>query len=289
MVGRKQGKLAALFLAPYLLIFVAFRFGPSLAGLGLSFFKWGIVGNPSWRGLANYKRLFVDPMFWVAFRNTMLFLLYTVPPLVVGSLLIAVLLNQKLRFKNAVRTLAIIPYILIPAVVGVIWNWLYDSNFGILNYYIKGAGFAPIEWLTSEKWALISVSIVVIWSYIGYDVVLFLAGLQGIPAELYEAARIDGASSRAIFFRITLPLLKPIASMVITLTLINAIQIFDQVFVMTNGGPGTSTLTLVQYLYGTAFQNFNLGYGATLGTAILVILVVLIALQSRLFRDAERE
>ncbi|MDA8409322.1 MAG: sugar ABC transporter permease, partial [Treponema sp.] len=137
--------------------------------------------------------------------------------------------------------------------------------------------------------ALISVSIVVIWSYIGYDVVLFLAGLQGIPAELYEAARIDGASSRAIFFRITLPLLKPIASMVITLTLINAIQIFDQVFVMTNGGPGTSTLTLVQYLYGTAFQNFNLGYGATLGTAILVILVVLIALQSRLFRDAERE
>jgi ABC-type sugar transport systems, permease components len=285
MVGRNQGRLAFFFLAPYILVFVLFRFGPSVAGLGLSFFKWGIVGNPAWRGLANYSRLARDPMFGVALLNTLLFLLYTVPLLLVGSLLIAALLNQSLRFRNALRAIVIIPYILIPAVVGVIWNWLYDTNFGILNYYLKCLGIRPVEWLTSQSWALASVSIVTIWSYVGYDIVLFLAGLQGIPTELYEAARMDGASSRVVFFRITLPLLKPITSMVLTMTIINAIQVFDQIFVMTNGGPGTATLTLVQYLYGTAFQNFNLGYGATISTAMLALLVVIVSVQSRLFRE----
>jgi multiple sugar transport system permease protein len=285
MVGRRQGRLAFFFLAPYIIVFVLFRFGPNAAGLGLSFFKWGIIGNPVWKGLANYKRLISDPIFFVALKNTLLFLLYTVPMLLVGGLLIAVLLNNKLRFRNGVRAVAIIPYILIPAVVGVIWNWLYDTNFGILNYYLKILGLKPVEWLTGQNWALISVAIVTIWSYIGYGIVLFLAGLQGISAELYEAARIDGAGASTIFFRVTLPLLKPITSMVLTMTIINAIQVFDQIFVMTNGGPGMATLTLVQYLYGTAFQNFNLGYGATISTAMLILLVVIVSIQTRLFRE----
>jgi multiple sugar transport system permease protein len=208
----------------------------------------------------------------------------TLPALVVFSLLLAVLLNQKLRFRNSVRTISIIPYVLIPAVVGIIWNWLYDNNFGILNYYLKAIGLSPVEWLTNEKWALFSVAIVTVWSYLGYNMILYLAGLQDISADLYEASKIDGANKWQTFFNITLPLLKPITSMVITLTFINTIQVFDQIFVMTNGGPGTSTLTLVQYLYGTAFQNYNLGYGSTLGIAILVILVVLVQIQNRLLK-----
>jgi len=287
MVGKKQGRLAFFFLTPYLIVFVLFRFGPSIAGIVLSFFKWGIIGTPIWRGFANYTRLFHDEMFYVSLKNTLVFLLYTVPAIMVGSLLIATLLNKKLRFRNGVRAVTIIPYILIPAVVGVIWNWLYDTNFGILNYYLKSIGLRPVEWLTGQNWALLSVALVTIWSYIGYDVVLFLAGLQGIPGELYEAARIDGAGARTIFIRITLPLLKPISSMVLTMTVINAIQVFDHIFVMTNGGPGTATLTLVQYLYGTAFQNFNIGYGSTISTATLAILIAIVAIQVRIFRDKE--
>lgn len=281
---KSQGKVAALFLFPYLFIFLLFRLGPSIAGLFIGFTKWNIVGNAQFAGLNNFKKLFNDPIFWVSLKNTLMFLLLTLPPLIIFSLLIAVLLNQKLRFTNAIRTISIIPYVLIPAVVGIIWNWLYDNNFGILNYYLKYFGLPPIEWLTNEKWALLSIAIVTVWSFLGYNIILYLAGLQDVSADLYEAAKIDGATGTQAFLRITLPLLKPITSMVITLTLINTIQIFDQIFVMTNGGPGTATLTLVQYLYGTAFQNYNLGYGSVLGIAILVILIVLVQIQSRLFK-----
>ncbi|MGG1600136.1 carbohydrate ABC transporter permease [Paenibacillus naphthalenovorans] len=281
---RRQGKVAALFLLPYLLIFVVFRFGPSVAGLFVGFLKWNIVGDATFAGLDNFTKLFRDPIFYVALKNTLFFLLMTLPPLVIFSLMLAVLLNQKLRFRNAVRTISIVPYILIPAVVGIIWNWLYDNNFGILNYYLKWLGMAPVEWLTNEKYALFSVAIVTVWSYLGYNMILYLAGLQDISKDLYEASTIDGANKYQTFMKITLPLLKPITSMIITLTLINTIQIFDQIFVMTNGGPGTATLTLVQYLYGTAFQNYNLGYGSAIGIAILAMLVLMVQLQSKLLK-----
>jgi len=281
------GRVAALFLLPYLLVFVAFRLGPSVAGIGVSFTKWNIVGKASFVGVRNFVRLFHDHNFVTSLINTFDFLLLTVPALIIVSLLIALLLNRKLRFKSFVRTVTIIPYILIPAVVGVIWNWLYDTNFGILNFYLKAVGLSRVDWLTSANTALISVAIVMIWSYLGYNMLLFLAGLQGIPAELYEAARIDGASDLRAFWRISLPLLRPTTVLVLTLTLINTVQVFDQIFVMTNGGPGTATLTLVQYLYGTAFQNFDLGYGSVIGCVILVILVVLVGLQSRLIRTTE--
>ncbi|GFZ96655.1 ABC transporter permease [Paenibacillus marchantiophytorum] len=281
---KKQGRIAALFLLPYLLVFIVFRLGPSVAGLFVSFLKWNIVGHATFTGLSNFKKMFHDPYFYISLKNTLVFLLMTLPPLVVFSLLLAALLNQKIRYRNAVRTISIIPYVLIPAVVGIIWNWLYDNNFGILNYYLKMVGLNPVEWLTNEKYALFSVAIVTVWSFLGYNMILYLAGLQDIPKDLYEASTIDGASKFQTFVQITLPLLKPITSMIITLTLINTIQVFDQIFVMTNGGPGTATLTLVQYLYGTAFQNYNLGYGSALGIAILVILVVMVQLQSRLLK-----
>lgn len=281
---KKQGKVAALFLLPYLLVFLVFRFGPSVAGLFVGFMKWNIVGTASFAGLSNFTKLFHDPIFYTSLKNTLVFLLMTLPPLVIFSLLLAVLLNQKLRFRNAVRTISIIPYVLIPAVVGIIWNWLYDNNFGILNYYLKLIGLSPVEWLTNEKYALFSVAIVTVWSFLGYNMILYLAGLQDISKDLYEASEIDGANKYQTFLKITLPLLKPITSMVITLTLINTIQVFDQIFVMTNGGPGTATLTLVQYLYGTAFQNYNLGYGSALGIAILAILVVMVQIQSKLLK-----
>ncbi len=282
---KSQGKVAALFLLPYLLIFFVFRVVPSVGGLFMSLFKWNIVGDAKFNGFKNFVRLVKDPYFTISLKNTLLFFLMTLPILIIGSLLLAVLMNQKVKLTSAVRTVSIIPYVLIPAVVGIIWNWLYDNNFGILNYYLKAMGFSGVEWLTNEKWALFSVAIVTVWSYLGYNMILYLAGLQDISPELYEASRIDGANGVQTFTKITLPLLMPITSMVVTLTMINVIQIFDQIFVMTNGGPGTSTLTIVQYLYSSAFQNYDIGYGSTLGVSLLVILVVLIQLKSKLIKD----
>lgn len=283
-LNKGQGKIAALFLLPYMLIFVIFRLGPSIAGLFISFYKWDLAGTPKFTGLTNFIRLLSDKNFHTSLMNTLVFFLLTLPPLIILSLLLSMLLNQKMRFKSAGRAISIIPYVLIPAVVGIIWNWMYDNNFGILNYYIKRIGGNSINWLTDEKIALISVSIVVVWSFIGYNMVLFLAGLQGIPRELYEASMMDGATKVQTFFKITLPMLMPITSMVVTLTLINTIQLFDQIFVMTNGGPGTSTLTMVQYLYTSAFQNYEMGYGSAIEVAILIILVLLIKLQNKLIK-----
>lgn len=284
---RNQGRVAALFLLPYMIVFTIFRLGPSIAGLFIGFLKWNLAGVPQFAGLDNFIRLFQDEYFYTSLLNTLKFFLLTLPPLIVLSLLLAVLLNQKMHFKSVGRVVSIIPYVLIPAVVGIMWTWLYDNNFGILNYYIKGLGGSAVHWLTDEKIALISVSIVVIWSFVGYNMVLFLAGLQGIPRELYEASQIDGASKIQTFFSITLPMLKPVATMVITLTLVNTVQLFDQIFVMTAGGPGTSTLTMVQYLYTSAFQNFDLGYGSAIEIAILIILVGLIKLQDAVLKTGK--
>ncbi len=282
-----QGKIAALFLLPYLLIFTIFRLGPSIAGIFISFCKWDLAGSLSFIGIDNFTRLLTDTNFHISLLNTLIFFVLTLPPLIIFSMLLAMLLNQKMRFKNVGRAVSIIPYVLIPAVVGIIWNWMYDNNFGILNFYIKKMGGSSVQWLTDDKLALISVSMVVVWSFIGYNTVLFLAGLQGIPRDLYEASMIDGATKIQTFFKITLPMLKPITSMVVTLTLINTIQLFDQIFVMTNGGPGTSTLTMVQYLYTSAFQNFEMGYGSAIEVVVLIILVLLIKLQNKIIKVDE--
>jgi multiple sugar transport system permease protein len=276
----KQGRLALLFLLPYILIFSVFRMIPSIGGLGVSFFDWSLGGSPTLNGGANYSRLVTDDKFWTSVKNTLEFFVLTVPVLVVISLLFAVLVNEKLKGRNVVRALSIIPFVLIPAIVGIMWNWLYDNNFGLFNYYLKRVGFGPVHWLTDEKVALIAVSIVVVWTYVGYNMVLFLAGLQGISTELSEAAAVDGAGRWQTFRFITLPLLRPVTMMVTTLTMINVVQLFDQIYVMTNGGPGTSTLTLVQYMYSSAFGDFELGYGSTIEVSILVMLLLLILIQN---------
>jgi multiple sugar transport system permease protein len=277
-----QWKIAMVFLLPYLLIFSIFRFIPSVGGLVVSFFKWSLGGDPKFIGIDNYVNLAQDGSFYTSIRNTLSFFVLTVPVLVVASLLLAMLLNQKLAGRRVMRTISIIPYVLIPSIVGIMWNWMFDNNFGLLNYYIKKLGGSPVFWLTDERFALIAVSIVVVWTYIGYDMILFLAGLQGIPKETYEAAEVDGASTFQVFWHITLPLLKPVTMMVSTLTLVNVVQLFDQIYVMTNGGPGTSTLTMVQYMYTSAFTNYELGYGSAIEVVILVLLMVLITVQNRI-------
>jgi multiple sugar transport system permease protein len=284
---RKENWIAASFLTPYLIVFLMFRMGPSLAGFFVSLTDWNVIGDVKFVGLKNFSRLLASEHFYTSLTNTGMFVLICVPLLVVLSLLMAVLFNNPLRGIGFARAVTIVPYVLIPAVVGVIWNWIFAYNFGILNYYLQKLGFESLGWLINSKYALPSVSVVIIWSYMGYNTILYLAGLQGIPESLREAARIDGANNFQCFTRITIPLLKPVTSLVVTLTIINVVQIFDQIYVMTNGGPGTATLTLVQYLYSSAFKDYKMGYASAVGTVIVIILIALMLINNLVTRERD--
>lgn len=283
---KRQGVTAFLFLAPYLIIFVVFRLVPSFASIFISFTKWSMVGSPEFVGLQNYWALFKDASFFKTLTNNMTFLLVILPSLIILSLFLAIALNSNIRGRNGVRVISIVPYVLIPAVVGIMWNWLYEANFGVLNYLLEAVGLRPVGWLIDKRFALISVSIVIIWSYLGYNMILYLAGLQGVNREVYEAAQIDGANGRQIFARITWPLLLPTTSLITTLTIINVMQVYDQVVVMTGGGPSMSTMTLIQYQYIAGFERFQLGYGSTIGVATLALLLVLVNVQRFFFRSS---
>lgn len=284
---RHQTGKALLFMAPYMVIFLIFRLIPSFASIYISMTKWSIVGSPVFIGLKNFQALLKDPNFYAALVNNGYFLAIILPTLIVLSLLIAVALNEPIRGRNAVRTIAVIPYVLIPAVVGILWNWMYDANFGIINYALSLLNLPKVGFLIDRNFALPAVSAVIIWSYLGYNMILYLAGLQGIPAEVYEAAQIDGASRFKTLTRITLPLLSRTTSLIITLTLINVVQVYDQVVVMTGGGPSKSTMTLIQYQFISGFERQQLGYGSAIGVVILLILILLVRLQGLVFRSGE--
>lgn len=284
-MGKKQTLTAMCFLAPYLIVFVIFRLVPSFASIYISLTRWSIVGTPQFIGLDNYIALFNDTNFHRALINNFHFLLWIMPPVIILSLLTAVILNEKIPGRNIVRVIAVIPYVMIPAVVGIMWNWIYDANFGILNYILSLLGIPTVGWLINSDIALMSVSIVIIWSFLGYNMILYLAGLQGISREIYEAAEIDGANRRQTLAYITLPLLSRTTSLIITLTLINVVQVYDHVVVMTGGGPSRATMTLLQYQFISAFERQQLGYGSAIGVVILVILIMLIKLQNLVFKS----
>jgi multiple sugar transport system permease protein len=273
-----------LFVLPYLIFFVALRFGPSIIGLGMSFTEWTIVGTPEFIGLANYQDMLTDRRFHTALKNTVVFVAGTVPGLIAFSLMIAIFLNQNYKGRGLGRVAIFTPYVLMSTVVGVIWTWLLEKDFGLINVYLGKLGISGLPWLVDPDYAMLGIILTTIWWTVGYNTILFLAGLQDIPEEYYEAAQIDGASQIQSFLRITLPLLSPTMFMVILLSIINSFQVFDQVYVMTSGGPGTATLTLVQYIYTTAFQFRKMGYGSAVASVLFAILIVFALLQTRLYR-----
>lgn len=282
---RPTGQLTPyLFLLPYLLFFLIFRLGPSIFGLAMSFTNWTIAESPAWIGLKNFQRMRVDPRLEAALRNTAFFAGLTVPLLVVLALMLAIFLNQPRRGRALGRVAVFTPYVLMSTVVGLIWTWILEKDFGLLNVYLSHVGLEKVPWLVNKDYAMYGIILTTVWWTVGYDTVLFLAGLQDIPEELYEAARIDGAGPLNIFRHITLPLLAPTTFVVIMLTVINSFQVFDQVYVMTSGGPGTATLTLVQYIYTSAFQFRRMGYGAAVASLLFSILIVFALLQTRAYR-----
>jgi len=273
------------FLAPFLTAFILFRLGPVIAGFVISLTRWSIVGSPTWVGLANYRAMLRDPLFHTALLNTLFFVLLTVPAMVALSLGLALLVNVPLAPRIFTRTSVFLPYVVMAAVVGVIWNWMLDSNFGLVNYGLMLVGLGPYRWLTDFSLAMPAVAGVTIWWTVGFNMIIYLAGLQEVPRELEEAAMIDGAGSLAVLRHVTLPILTPTTFVVLMLTTINAVQVFDQIYVMTGGGPGTATLTLVQYLYYQAFQSYNLGYGSAVAYFVFVLLAVFGIIQLRVVRQ----
>ncbi len=259
----------------YFCFFIAFPIGFSFL---LVFHKWDIITPMEWVGLRNFVRLFQDTQFFRAILNTLLFLAIHIPLQIIVALLLAVGLNQKIRFRGFFRSLYFMPVIVSGVVITIMWRQLFGYETGLLNLLLLRIGLDKVPWINHPAYAMSSIAIMATWKNVGLYVVLFLVGLQNIPRYLYEAASIDGAGAVQKFFKITLPALNNTMVLVIILSTIGGFSLFIEPFVMTGGGPMNSTLSAILYIYNQAFSFGHMGYSATLGFffAIIVLIVVLI-------------
>ncbi|HAX79998.1 MAG TPA: lactose ABC transporter permease [Cyanobacteria bacterium UBA11372] len=262
-----------LFLLPALLVLGLTVFWPALQAFYLSFTRYDLSQSAEWVGLANFQRLSNDRVFWKTLGNTLLYLVGVVPILVIAPLLIAILVNRKLRGINWFRAAFYTPVIISMVVAGIAWKWLYAEN-GLFNQLLAQLGFKTgIPWLTSPSWAIYSVMAVTIWKGLGYYMVVYLAGLQSIPDELYEAAAMDGSDGIRKHWDITVPLMKPYMFLVAVISAISATKVFEEVYIMTQGGPRNSSKTVVYYLYEQAFQNLEISYACTIGLVLFLAIL----------------
>jgi putative chitobiose transport system permease protein len=278
-------------LTPYLFLFPAIAilgltvFFPAAQAFYLSFtqYEYDLTSIPQWVGFANFQRLFQDPIFWQTLRNTLFYLLGVVPILVTLPLIIAILVNQKLQGMNWFRLAFYTPVVISMVVAGIAWKSLYASN-GILNQFLEALGFPDIGWLTNPNLALPSVMLVTIWKGLGYYMVIYLAGLQTIPTELYEAGAIDGSDGWRKHWDITVPLMRPYLVLVAVISAISATKVFEEVYIMTGGGPLNRTKTVVYYVYEQAFQNLEISYACTIGLVLFLVILVLSLINLRVSR-----
>ncbi len=289
--SRSEVRAAFLFLAPGLLIIGLFFLLPVAAVLLLSFTDFDLyaladLGNTRIVALENYRKLLTDGVFWIALRNTLIFALVGGPLTLVLSLGAALLVNSRLaRFKGFFRTVFFAPVVTTLVGVAVVWRYLYHPRFGLINYVLGWFGIPPLDWLADTTWALPAIILLSIWKNFGYAMVLFLAGLQSIPPQLYEAARIDGAGIWREFRHVTLPLLAPTFLFVGIITSIGYLQIFAEPYVMTRGGgPVNSTLTVVLFMYKEGFRWWNMGFAAAVALVLFLVILAATLLQIRLQR-----
>ena len=285
-----------LFILPHLIFFIAFLGWPFFYGIYISLFNFDFL-NPGYRpfvGLENYQNLFSSSSiqyydFWRSVKNTVFFVLWSVPPLVVIALLLAVLLNGKYRGRNFFRGIYFAPWSLSAVVASLLWWWIFQDQGGLMNTYLARLGLSPVSWLGSLPWAWIGITTATVWWTVGFNTIIFLAALQDIPESLYEAASIDGATTRQQFFGITVPMLRPVLVFIITITLLASFNLFAQPDIMTRGGPSQGTESVIMRIRSEGFQAFRMGSAAAMSVLIAAILLVLTALNFRLFgRNEER-
>jgi multiple sugar transport system permease protein len=268
------------FLAPSFIVLTVFIYLPVVYAFGLSFFRWRILrGEPTFIGLANYEFLLTSEDFWQAMWNTVYFALGSIPTGMALALFIAILLNRPLRGLALYRTAYFLPTITSLVAVSVVWLWIYHPDVGLMNYLLNLFGLPSVRWLNEPRSAMPALILLGIWRGLGYNVVIYLAGLQNIPQHLYEAAKIDGANRWQLFRHITWPLLTPTTFFILIIAVINSFQAFTQIHVMTQGGPLGSTTVIVYYLYQQAFQQFNMGYGSAIAVVLFLIILGLTLIQ----------
>ena len=278
---RREVIEAYLYLVPTFVGLILFSLGAIIASVGISFTDWDILRPPHWIGLGNYARLFSTPLVWQIFGNTLYYTGVIVPVGTALALGLALALNRGLRGVVLLRSLYFLPVISSTVAVSLVWGWLYNQQFGLINYLLSVVGITGPAWLADTRTAMPAVLIMSIWKGLGYNMVIFLAGLQGIPQELYEAAKIDGAGAWARFRYVTFPLVSPTTFFIVVLSTIAAFQVFDQTYVMTAGGPAYSTTTLALFIYQNGFQWFHMGYAAALSYVLFAAVAVVTLSQFR--------
>ena len=271
-----------LFILPSLVIFITFMIIPIFMGLYISLTDYDGFKTMNFVGLQNYAAMFKDSYFLVSFKNNIVYTLFTVPGTMILSLLLAVAVNKGIKGSSVFKTVFFFPYITSMVAVGIIWTLLFNPTVGPINNFLKSIGIAnPPGWLLSTKSALPAVMIVTVWKWAGYYMIIFLAGLQGIPKQLYEASEVDGASGLTKFFHITLPLLSPTTFLILILLIINSFQVFDLINIMTEGGPGRATNVLVYRIYQEGFKYMHFGYASAEAYFLFAIILIITGIQFR--------
>ncbi|MFC5447736.1 carbohydrate ABC transporter permease [Paenibacillus aestuarii] len=272
-----------LFLLPALIVFGLFIAEPLVNSIILSFHRYDVITPAVFVGLDNFVKFFHDTRLGTVYGNTIEFVLILVPLHLIMGLLLALGVTKvvSVKWKYIFRTAFYFPVLVTTAAVAVAWVYMYDFNFGIMNYLLSLFGAAPIPWLNDPHWVYVSVAIFSFWKFVGNPFLYYLVGLQNIPKSLYEAAEIDGANATQSFFRITLPMLTPTIFFVLVVTLIGAIQIFDEPYLITGGGPGDASRTISLYIYEQAFQNHAMGYASTVSLSLFIIILAITIMQFR--------
>jgi multiple sugar transport system permease protein len=284
------GNAGWLFIAPALVLIGLFFILPVMAALVLSLtdfdiYAIGDAGNARFVGVANYVQLFGSPLFWQAIGNTFYFALIGGPLTIGASLGAALLVNARgARFRGFFRTVYFVPFVTTLVAVAIVWRYLYHPQYGLLNYALGAFGIDPIDWLGDPKWAMPAIILLAVWKNFGYNMLIFIAGLQGVPAELYEAAELDGAGPLRRFWHVTLPMLRPTLLFVAVITMIGYFQLFAEPYVMTQGGPLRATTSLVLLMYEEGFRWWRMGYAAALAFVLFAVMLAWTFLQSRLQR-----
>ena len=291
--ARKEFLVGMGFILPSLLGFLVFTFIPVIISFVLSFSNWNFMqgwGAIKFNGLSNYFRLFSDEWFLNSYKNNILFTAVTVPVLIGLGLVMASIINKYIYGGAAVRTMIFIPYIASVVAVCTVWMVLLQPSYGPVNQALKAVGVEnPPGWLADFKWSLPSIMIIYIWQQVGYYSIVFLAGLKGLPEDVYEAAKVDGASPVRQFFSITIPLISPTTFFLTIMGIIGSFKVFDQISVLTQGGPGSSSSVMAYYVYRTAFDYFDMGYANTLAWALFVLVFLVTLIQWKLQDRFENE
>ncbi len=268
------------FLAPFMLFFMVFVVRAVVEAVRMSFYDWHILRPMRpYIGIENYLELLNDDVWWISLQNTIVFTAITVIGTTIVALAAALAVTRPIKGQSFFRVLLYMPSLLSVGAVGLIWVWLLNTQFGIVNYGLSFLGIRPINWLGDPGLVIPSLSLTTIWWGFGFPMLIFIAGLQGIPDQLYEAARIDGGSDKDLFLHITLPLLRPTILFVTVTGVISHFQVYGQPFIMTTGGPGRSSYSLIFYLYQIAWTAFRMGYGAAVAVCIAVIMAVMTSVQ----------